>query len=168
MNTSSRVTFTLVEVMIAVSIVMVLAAIAVPAYYDYQMRARFAEVPLMAEGIAKAGTAYSAFVDDPLALDHCQGPVPWSSMAWPYGSLDKETRPWVTTECDAWGFEPDGPVRAFYNFWFAPKMYGFSYSDMDDDDALVYMTYRDEADCDPTSGCRCMLGDQLWLCGDDY
>ena len=42
--TALRREFTLVELMVVVAIVMVLSAIAVPAFYDMQMRAKQAEV----------------------------------------------------------------------------------------------------------------------------
>jgi type IV pilus assembly protein PilA len=65
--------FTLIELMIVVAIVGILAAIALPAYQDYTVRARVAELMLVAsgaksavsekfasDGIASFGSGYSA------------------------------------------------------------------------------------------------------------
>ena len=54
--------FTLIELMIVIAIIGILAAIALPAYQDYTIRAKVAEGPILASGM-KAGVTES-FVDD--------------------------------------------------------------------------------------------------------
>ncbi len=57
--------FTLIELMIVVAIIGILAAIALPAYQDYTVRAKVSEAPILASGI-KAGVS-EAFIDDGVA-----------------------------------------------------------------------------------------------------
>ena len=52
--------FTLIELMIAVAIVGVLGAVAVPAYQDYSIRAQISEGILLAEGAKPMITEYHA------------------------------------------------------------------------------------------------------------
>ena len=57
--------FTLIELMIVVAIIGILAAIALPAYQDYTVRAKVSEAPILASGL-KAGVS-EAFIDDGVA-----------------------------------------------------------------------------------------------------
>lgn len=57
--------FTLIELMIVIAIIGILAAIALPAYQDYTIRAKVSEGPILASGL-KAGVTES-FVDDGIA-----------------------------------------------------------------------------------------------------
>jgi len=52
--------FTLIELMIVVAIIGILAAIALPAYQDYTIRAQVSEGPTLAEGLKTAITEYYA------------------------------------------------------------------------------------------------------------
>jgi type IV pilus assembly protein PilA len=56
MNKSTQKGFTLIELMIVIAIVGILAAVALPAYQDYTIRARMAE-PMALFGQAKTGVA---------------------------------------------------------------------------------------------------------------
>jgi len=52
--------FTLIELMIVVAIIGILAAIALPAYQDYTIRAQVSEGPTLAEGLKTAMAEYYA------------------------------------------------------------------------------------------------------------
>jgi type IV pilus assembly protein PilA len=52
--------FTLIELMIVVAIIGILAAIALPAYQDYTIRAQVSEGPTLAEGLKLAMAEYYA------------------------------------------------------------------------------------------------------------
>ena len=64
MKRSMQKGFTLIELMIVVAIIGILAAVALPAYQDYTVRAKVSEVILAASGaktgVAEAAATYSA------------------------------------------------------------------------------------------------------------
>jgi type IV pilus assembly protein PilA len=63
--------FTLIELMIVVAIIGILAAVALPAYQDYTIRARVSEGILMAD--AAKGVVAENFQTDPNMADVCTG-----------------------------------------------------------------------------------------------
>jgi hypothetical protein len=98
--------FTLVELMIVVAIVMVLAAIAVPAFATMQLRSKRAELPGIVSGMKVANIAYEAAFD----LYY-----PSTGVPWPTSAIGKKARPWVTgSPFVGLGYAPDGEVRGTY------------------------------------------------------
>lgn len=63
--------FTLIELMIVVAIIGILAAIALPAYQDYTVRARVSEGLVLASGVKT--TVAENMANDPAATDFCKG-----------------------------------------------------------------------------------------------
>src|SRR4026207_2471049 len=67
--------FTLIELMIVVAIIGILAAVALPAYQDYTIRAKVSELVLAASG-PKTAIAEKAQADTALAASGVALPIP--------------------------------------------------------------------------------------------
>jgi len=65
--------FTLIELMIVVAIIAILAAIALPAYQDYTIRARVSELAVMASAAKNTVAENIANNGGALAADNCLG-----------------------------------------------------------------------------------------------
>ena len=65
--------FTLIELMIVVAIIAILAAIALPAYQDYTIRARVSELAVLASGAKTTVTENIANAGGVIGADSCDG-----------------------------------------------------------------------------------------------
>lgn len=98
--------FTLVEMMVVVAIVAILAAIAIPNVYEWQLKAKQAEVPPNVMGIRDACVAYNASFDAwPNAAIHPLNPSGKTPVAFPGGTSFETVIGWT----------PDGNVRGSYS-----------------------------------------------------
>lgn len=99
--------FSLVELMIAVGIVAVLAAIAVPELQKMQLRAKRSEVALVTDGIWMAQMAYEAAHDEGWFGDDT-----W----YPDADPGKTQRPWmgIGSPFDPF-YAPEGEIRGSYH-----------------------------------------------------
>ncbi len=97
--------FTLIELMIVVAIIGILAALAIPNFFNMQYRAKRAEVPVNVDGIRTAEIAYEAANDVFMELSEAPG-----------GVMDKRLRAWTwPADYEALGFSPSGQVRGNYS-----------------------------------------------------
>jgi len=104
--------FTLVELMIAVAIVAVLAAVAIPVFRGYAKEARMSEARTNIQGILEAEEAYFT------RFGHYTGPLP---LCPPAAAPNATNQVWDVSACDqGWdelGWSPDGPVYFQYRVW---------------------------------------------------
>src|SRR5690349_16864435 len=97
--------------MIAVSVVLVLAAIALPKVSEYQQKAKLSELAVNYDGLWNAVYAYRETTGADLG-----GQAPWNPGN--HGTVGKNALPWVTGDA-RWGaiaWKPDGAVRCGYSF----------------------------------------------------
>ncbi len=100
--------FTLIELMIVVSIIGLLAAIAIPSFLRYQLRSKRSEGYSNLAGIAKSQKAYMAAYGNPLGV----------GLAQPAGAPGPSKRAWTAAAEAAFGplgFRPEGNVFFTYD-----------------------------------------------------
>ena len=93
MMKSAQKGFTLIELMIVVAIIGILAAIAIPAYSDYTVRAR------VSEGVTGASAAkatrlakHAANAGRIAAAGNCRGVTTWARRAWQLAGAEPAVR----------------------------------------------------------------------------
>ncbi len=111
--------FTLIELMIAVAIVGVLAAVAIPAYQGYIRRSYLNEVPTSISAIKSAEESYFSINNCYISADATPSTIPaGTTTAWP-------TSPSGAWAQNALGVRPDRQVR-FQYLVYAPNTVGSS------------------------------------------
>lgn len=116
-----RSVFTLVELMVVVAIVAVLAAIAIPQFYEMQLKSKFAEVEANTEALQKLTHAYLTQVGFEADGAYWSATCPTGNCPKVPAALPgKAPVPWTTgTYLDTIGFVPDGDVRGQYSILIA-------------------------------------------------
>ena len=143
---------TLVELMIALAIVGVLAAIAIPRFQDARNRSRRAEVVTNLRGIGVS--AHGAFTTGNDQEFDGAGPQPRADAA-----LDKRAVPWVSDAgFDFLGFAPDGHVRCNYTVDVSDPDDMFVRGACDIDVVAVLA----EARLEPGSGVELLTGEDVY------
>lgn len=108
--------FTLIEMMTAVGLVGILAALATPTYIDTQLRAKQTEVAVNVDGIETALRLWMSEEEDEPVLNFTFNPFPV-----PVGPDGKQQRQWnqglpepLQRSWERLGYQPDGAVRCSY------------------------------------------------------
>lgn len=119
-----RQAFTLVEMMIAIAVIGVLAAIAIPIFEQTRLQAKRAELPAMMSGILVAAAGYEMANDERIQVLALQ----------PDETPSKAQRPWVRgTGFDTIGWAPDGEVRGSYMMEYNEELHYVAYGACDVD-----------------------------------
>jgi len=131
-----RRAFTLVELMIVVAIIGILASIAVPNFYEMQLKAKRTEVNLNIDGITTAQFAYHAAFDE-----YIDG-----AGSNPGSPLNKQAKPFQLGDASwtALGWLPDGDVRCTYatNTYSSGSYFRTDGTcDLDDDNSSAIVRY---------------------------
>lgn len=145
--------FTLIELMIVISIIGLLASIAIPNFMNYQSRSRTGEAKSNLAAIATSEVSYFA------EYGHFAGSLPGLMETYPamgpqYPSTEKQNWAMQGTFCgiacyfDLIDWVPDGPV--FYDYGVAAedsttgtavRFVAYAVGDVDDDGRMAYLAY---------------------------
>lgn len=128
--------FSLLELLVAVAVLAVLVALALPQVYGMQLRAKAAEVPVALDGILAAESAYHAAHDAWVFTLIPDG-------YYPDAAVGKTARPWPAgSHFDVMGYKPDGEVYGTY--WTTDLGNGMAaargFTDVDADGVWPYWT----------------------------
>ena len=145
---SNQKGFTLIELMIVVAIIGILAAIAIPNFLTFRLKAKTSEAKSNLGAIRTVEEAYKAEEDE-------YYPATGSSIArYPTGNPGATKRAWTTSETafSALGFEPAGDVYYDYavssvnNAASPPTFQADAYGDLDADGVESHYTINQDGD----------------------
>ena len=138
----NRKGFTLIELMIVVAIIAILAAIALPQYKKFQLKAKTAEAKTNLGAIRTAEEAYSAEND-----------VYVLAAVYP-DAADSEKNAWTSGNAlgfDSIGFEPAGEVRYSYAIGTSANSGGSGTNAVTTGSVDIYMSAGADLDGDGTA-----------------
>ena len=149
-NAKKQKGFTLVELMIVVAIIGILAAIAIPNFRNYQLKAKRGELPTNLKAIKTSQVAYQAEFDSFLTCTAY--PVARTAVA-----LNNSKNTWTPTASGGFqtiGWAASGDVYGAYQVTTASgsTMTGMAASDIDDDGTVADYTVTESAEVTLTSG----------------
>lgn len=135
---SAKRAFTLIELMITVSIIGILAALAIPRYEAFLIRAKRAELPMNVDAIRTCETGYHAEWDVFTSCEITPSEIP-GRVAVPFPANETTSFDW-----NQLGWVPDGKVYGQYQviasdlFGYAATFEANGFGDVDGDGNLSH------------------------------